>query len=152
MNEKQTSALSDVKDLTEKAFDSLRKIQNFYDDPPAENEIDLVDIVREKLLDAGITEESILQSFDSNGFVREATGRHSHAQLWNLSRWLDEQLSLIQVQDGADTRLLRYQIMYEVPPMKWLTVFEKGILPSLVGYGLRYRGYVSPRDDNEQGT
>lgn len=113
--------------------------QIFYDEKADPDEVNLVKVVRDRLFEKGINEEKLAACFDSSNFVQEAEGRHTHAQQWNLTRWVDEQFTLIQAQDGVDTRLFRYQAIYEVQPDVWLKVFNDGILPNLAEFGIRER-------------
>ncbi len=117
----------------------LKAGQSFYEQKAGANELDLVKVVRERLFEHGINEETLTKCFDNSNFVQEAQGRHTHAQQWNLTRWVDEQFTLVQVQDDVDTRLYRYQAMYEVNPDDWLKVFDQGILPNLAEFGIRER-------------
>lgn len=117
----------------------LKAGQDFYNEKADPDEIDLVQVVRSRLHDQGINDEVLAKSFDQSNFIQEADGKHTHAQQWNLTRWIDEQFTLIQAQDGLDTRLYRYQAMYEVKPEEWLKVFDGGILPNLVEFGIRER-------------
>lgn len=117
----------------------LKAGQMFYDEKADPGEMDLVKEVRARLFEKGINEEKLAACFDASNFVQEADGRHTHAQQWNLTRWVDEQFTLIQAQDGVDTRLYRYQAIYEVKPDDWLKVFNDGILPNLAEFGIRER-------------
>jgi hypothetical protein len=118
----------------------LQAGQMFYNEKPTPDEVNLVAKVRDWLKEKAVDEELLVAAFDKSNFVQEAEGKHAHAQLFNLNRWMDEQLSIIQAEDNIDTRLFRYQVMYEVSPDQWLTVVEKGVLPNLVEFGLRKRG------------
>lgn len=117
----------------------LQAGQMFYNEGADPDEVDLVQAVRQRLFEKGINEDQLAACFDSSNFVQEAGGRHTHAQQWNLTRWVDEQFTLIQAQDGVDTRLFRYQAIYEVQPDVWLKVFDDGILPNLAEFGIRER-------------
>lgn len=113
--------------------------QGFYNEKADPNELDLVKVVREKLFSGGVDEDTLNACFDKSNFIQEATGKHTHAQQWNMTRWIDEQFTLVQAQDGVDTRLFRFQSVYELHPDEWLKVFDRGIAPNLLEFGLRER-------------
>ncbi len=113
---------------------------DFYNEKRDENELDLVRVVRDRLFEKGMSDEQLADCYDNNRFVQEANGRHTHAQQWNLTRWIDEQFTLVQAQDGIDTRIYRFQSVYELGTDEWLKVFDNGIAPNLLEFGLRNTG------------
>lgn len=119
----------------ERALDLLKQGMDYYHRPRVENEINLVEKVRSLFLENGKTEEEIQAAFDNSRFVKEAMERHSHAQQFNLNRYLCDQLSIAET-EGQDTRLLRYQLLYEINPSEWLSIFEKSVLPNMLEIGL----------------
>ena len=117
----------------------MQASQNFYNEKADPDELDLVKVVREKLFNGGVSDDVLETCFDKSNFVQEAMGKHTHAQQWNITRWIDEQFTLVQAQDGIDTRLYRFQSVYEVKTDDWLKVFDHGIAPNLLEFGLRER-------------
>lgn len=115
----------------------LKAGQEFYNEKAAPGELDLVSTVRQYMKDYGIDEGTLAEKFDNNTFVVEATNRHTLAQQFNLTRWVDEQFTIIQAQDGIDTRTMRFQAIYEVKPEEWLKIFKGGLLPNLAEHGIR---------------
>ena len=118
----------------------LQAGQQFYNEQRDENELDLVKVVRDRLFEKGMSDEQLANCYDNSRFVQEANGRHTHAQQWNLTRWVDEQFTLVQAQDGVDTRIYRFQSVYELGTDEWLKVFDNGIAPNLLEFGLRTTG------------
>lgn len=138
MNEQKTPkdiALENV----EPALHLLQAGQSFYNEAPAANEVNLVNEIRIRFQNFGVSEEVLNRCFDNSCFVQEAQGKHAHAQQWNLTRWINEQFNLIQSHDGIDTRLYRYQAIYEIDTDAWLKIFDHGILQNLLEFGLRER-------------
>jgi len=115
----------------------LKAGQAFYNEKADPGELDLVATVREYMKEYGVDEDTLVQKFDNNTFVVESANRHTLAQQFNLTRWADEQFTIIQAQDGIDTRTMRFQAIYEVKPEAWLKIFKEGLLPNLVEHGIR---------------
>lgn len=125
----------ELQEKKQKALKSLGELLNntadHYNQPRIEGEIDLVEIVRERMVEKGLG--SLLPAaFDSNRFIIEAQGKTSSAQQYNLNRWLTLQL----MASTHDTALQRYALIYEINAVEWLKVFDNVILPALVDFDL----------------
>lgn len=138
MNEQKTQREIAI-EAAEPALDLLQAAQSFYHEPAAATELNLVNELRARFQNVGVSEDVLVRCFDNSCFVREAMGKHAHAQQWNLTRWINEQFNLIQSRDGVDTRLYRYQAIYEIDTNDWLKIFDHGILQNLLEFGLRER-------------
>ena len=115
----------------EEAEAMLRRGVDFYNEAPQVDEINLVARVRSLLKDNGLGEDRLVEAYDQNRFVKEAEGRHAHAQQFNLNRYFVDQLSKLEKQ-GDDSRLLRFQLVYEVRPTEWLKIIEQSIVPNIL--------------------
>lgn len=133
-NEKE---IQDTDEVILKGLSHLQNGVNFYNEHRDENEVDMVSEVRLRLIEAGASDALLSEVYDNNRFIKEAAGKHAHAQQYNLNRFFNGQLNAAEAETGTDTRLLRYQLMYEVNPREWLTVFDKGILLNTLELGLR---------------
>lgn len=116
-----------AKDHVEQSLNHLKKAMDFYQAPREEDELDLVKEVRDRLFSLGVSEERLQKTYDQNPLVQEANGRHAHAQQFQMTRYLNEQFLIAQVNDGVDTALDRYQLMFEVKPTEWLQIFDQGL-------------------------
>ena len=115
-------------EVVEKHLDALKKTVDIYSQPRAEGEIDLVKVIRDKLQENGVTSERLEQAYDHSRFIEDAVPRQSHAQQFHLNRYFNDQLMMAD----ADTRLERYQLIYEVTPSEWLKIMEKSVIPRFV--------------------
>lgn len=130
--------MTDAEELAAKKQDAAEKINELMGKPMAmynagrvENEIDLIQEVRERLLAHGL-HERVRTAYDTNRFILEAEGKPSHAQQYNLNRFLS--LQFMAAQDAA--QIQRYSLIYEVNAKEWLTIFDATILPALVEFDL----------------
>jgi len=118
----------------EAAFEELNKKltqpAEHYASPRIEGEIDLVQEVRQRLIDSGLLGK--IQAYDFNRYIQEAQGKTSHAQQYNLNRWLNLQLMAVP----QDTSVQRYALIYEINAAEWLSIFDRVILPALIDFDL----------------
>ena len=121
MNEKAVEKLNDL----------MRGPMEQYQATRREDELDLVAIVRERMVQAGLLDK-LPYAFDNNRFIQEAIGKPSHAQQYNLNRYFSTQLMAAQ----DDTLVQRYALIYEIRPDEWLNVFDNTILPAIVNFNL----------------
>ena len=136
MNTEETVAQSDEDnglaakqiEAVEKHLESLKKTVDIYSQPRAEGEVDLVKVIRDKLQENGVTTERLEKAYDHSRFIEDAIPRQSHAQQFHLNRYFNDQLMMAD----ADTRLERYQLIYEVTPFEWLKIMEKSVIPRFV--------------------
>ncbi len=122
----------------EEAEKSLQRAVDFYNQLPDLNEISLVEMVRKALLDNGVPEQQLRDTYDCDRFVMESVGKHAHAQQFNLNRYFANQLSFVDA-EGGDTRLIRYQLIYEITPSEWFKIVQDSIIPNLVDFNLPRR-------------
>ena len=94
------------------------------------NEIDLIAIVRERLINHGLGDR--IAAFDNSRFIREAAGISSSAQQYHLNRWLTLQF----MSSPRDTAVQRYALIYEINAIEWLKIFDRVILPALIDFDL----------------
>jgi hypothetical protein len=106
----------------------IRKPMRHYLDGKQENEIDLVEIVREKLINVGLKQE-VEEVYDHSRFIKEAKGKTSSAQLWNLNRFLTLQFCA----SDANTDKQRLYLVDTLDVDKWLNIVDKAIIPELLG-------------------
>lgn len=121
MNEKAVEKLNDL----------MRGPMEQYQAARREDELDLVAIVRERMVQAGLLDK-LPYAFDNNRFIQEAIGKPSHAQQYNLNRYFSTQLMATH----DDTLVQRYALIYEIRPDEWLNVFDNTILPAIVNFNL----------------
>lgn len=117
------------------ALEALTKLMqgpmDFYNSPKQEGELDLVALVRQRLVEMGLAER-LNEGFDQNRFILEAHNKHAHAQQYLLNRYFATQFMAV----ADDTLLQRYALIYEVSTPNWVEIFEKSVLPAFVAYNL----------------
>lgn len=117
--------------VIEKFNEFMRGPMEQYQSPRREDEIDIVSVVRERMVQAGLLDK-LPRAFDNNRFIQEAVGKPSHAQQYNLNRYFSTQLMTAQ----DDTLIQRYALIYEIQPDEWLNVFDNTILPAVINFNL----------------
>jgi hypothetical protein len=132
-NEEQLSSTEYAAKVT---LERMTNSAKFYSQKRADGELDLVQATRKMLAEAGADEEKLIAHYDTDRFVKEAADKHAHAQQFQLNRFFNGQFCIIDAEDGGDTRLLRYQLIYEVKPSEWLTIMKKSVIPGFVELGL----------------
>lgn len=95
-------------------------------------DINLVDVVREKLLNAGMPNSD---AYDNNRHIKDAQELAPHAQQFHLNRYFAEEFNRVQAERGVDTRTSRFCLIYEITPTEWMNVVEKQTIPNLVSSG-----------------
>ena len=115
----------------EKIITLMQKPMDFYQSDRKEGEMDLVSIVREKMVEVGLADK-LPECYDNNRFIQEAKNRPAHAQQYNLNRFFCTQF--MAAEEAAS--LERYALIYEIQPDQWLKIFDKTILPAVVNYNL----------------
>lgn len=125
------------------SLQQLKKISDFYQESPTEGELDLVALVRADLFSKGVDEGRLKRVFDHNPFVVEAKGRHTHAQQFQLCRWLNQQFEIVQVYDNIPTQLERYQVIFGASIEEWIKIWREGLL-------IRLRELDLPRTLNNE--
>lgn len=115
----------------EKIVELMQKPMDFYNSARKEDELDLISIVREKMVEVGLADK-LPECFDNNRFIQDAKDRPAHAQQYNLNRFFCTQFMAAE----ADASIERYALIYEIKPDQWLEIFDKTILPAVVNYNL----------------
>lgn len=115
----------------EKIVTLMEKPMGFYNADRKEDEIDLVAIVRQKMVEAGLVDK-VRECYDTDRFIIEAKDRPAHAQQYNLNRFFCTQFMAAK----EDASIERYALIYEIQPDQWLEIFDKTILPAVVNYDL----------------
>ena len=123
--------MTQVTEQLEKVNKFMTASMSRYDAPRAENELNLVDLVRQRLVNSGLGDR-LSAAYDNNRFIIEAQGKTSIAQQYNLNRYLAIQFMAAQ----QDSLMQRYTLIYEVLPAQWLAIFDRTILPALMEFDL----------------
>ena len=122
-------------EMVEKAVDGVVKLMEAgvaaYNTARQPDEIDIVKEVRAEFVSYGLS-GVLPEAFDNNRFIVEAADKTSHAQVYNLNRWMNLQLSASE----EDTSVERYSLIYDIKPSDWLTIAKQRIIPRMVTLGL----------------
>jgi hypothetical protein len=110
---------------------ALEKGVQMYHAPKADNELDLVDAVRQSLINAGLKDRVDL-FFDNNKFIQEATGKNADVQRFLLNRYWTTQLMNAPVQ-SMDQRIA---LVPNGDVRDWLVLFRERVLPFVVEQNL----------------
>lgn len=134
-NKDTAEGIQEAQDATtEKVLDLMNKPMEFFNQGRAEDEVDMIAEVRDRLFRAGLGEK-LPECFDNNRFIIDAHGRNSHAQQYCLTRYFSTQFMAAQ----GDTGIERYSLIYEVRADEWLKVFDNVILPAVINHDLPVR-------------
>jgi hypothetical protein len=104
---------------------------NHYKTPRREDELDLIQVVRDRMVRAGMGDR-LAFAFDQNRFIAEARNKTTHVQQFLLNRYLVMQFMLAE----GDTSTQRYALIYEVSADEWLGIFDSVILPAMMTFDL----------------
>lgn len=115
----------------EQVQEFMEKPMNHYTTPRREDELDLIQVVRERMLRAGLGDR-LIQAFDQNRFILDARDKTTHVQQFLLNRYLVMQFMLAE----GDTTTQRYALIYEVTTDEWLAIFDSVILPAMMTFDL----------------
>ena len=121
-------------EAVDKVVDLMTKPMQQYMSARRDDEMDLVQIVREKMVQVGLADK-LPECFDNNRFIQEAKDRPAHSQQYNLNRYFSTQFMAAK----EDASIERYALIYEIRPDQWLEIFDKTILPAVVNYDLPVR-------------
>lgn len=124
LTKEQQEALDKLKELMQGPMD-------YYNSERLPDEMDLVQRVRDLFIQNGAG-HLLNNGFESSRFIIEAKDKSSHAQQFNLNRWLSLQL---MAKTGSDP-VMRYSLIYEIRPDQWLGIFETRILPNFLALDL----------------
>jgi len=102
-----------------------------YHKAKAEGDIDLVVVVRNILLNAGLAEK-VVTAYDGNRFIIEAYGKDSEVQRFLLNRYWNQQLMMgkrVSIEE-------RYCLIPNGTIDDWLKLFNAKVLPFLLDNNL----------------
>jgi hypothetical protein len=102
-----------------------------YQQPKPEGDPDLVNLVRAKLIEAGLL-HAVQNNFDTNRFIIEANGKNSSAQRFLLNRFWNMQLMYSSKPSTEE----RYCLIPNGTVQDWLRLFEQKVLPFIIENGL----------------
>lgn len=115
----------------DQVVDLMNKPMELYSSARRVDELDLVAVVREKMVEVGLGDR-IVECFDNNRFIQEAKNLPAHSQQYNLNRYFATQFMAAEKEAAIE----RYALIYEIRPDEWLHIFDKTILPAVVDYDL----------------
>jgi len=94
------------------------------------NDIDLINIVREILIQSGLGNN--LSAYDSNRFIQEGLNKPSKVQRYLLNRFWNHQLMVSQSISIEE----RYCLIPDGSHDQWLSLFREKIVPFLIANNL----------------
>lgn len=98
-----------------------------YKQPKGENDIDLIQEVRNLLLTAGL-HTLVEQNFDTNRFIIDAAGKTSNVQRYLLNRYWNMQL----LYSSKPTSEERYCLIPDGEVSDWLKLFKEKVFPFVI--------------------
>ncbi len=104
---------------------------NIYNRDRVDNEIDLVELVRSMLINAGKTLQ-IIDAFDNHHFILSAKGKNSDVQRHYLNRYWHLQL----VSVTANSTQERFCLVPNGSISDWIRLFEAKIMPFITEHDL----------------
>ena len=119
----------EISEVVKKFNDQMNTVASHYATRQP-NEIDLIGIVRERLIASGLGDR--IAAYDSSRFIVEAADKSCSGQQYQLNRWLTLQFMTC----SQDTSVQRYALIYEINAAEWLKVFDRVILPALIDFDL----------------
>lgn len=111
--------------------DQLQQGIQKYHQPKPDGDIDMIAIVREKLINSGLR-KAVEENFDTNRFIVEAVGKNSAAQRFLLNRFWGMQLMNAAKPSSEE----RYCLIPNGAVEDWLRLFEVKVLPYIIENGL----------------
>lgn len=96
-----------------------------YQMPKPEGDPDLIPEVRGLLVNAGISEDALANTFDLNRHIKDGAGRHSLAQRVQINRFLE----LVLLSDAADVTSLLSSLVTNSSLSYWLGFIEDKVAP-----------------------
>lgn len=108
--------------------------------PREEGDIDLVKMIRDALVNHGVSEEQIVAGFDNDPLIIEALPKQSTIQRWQLNRYWTRQLVSLHHVNTIDPRSYLVQDGHEEA---WLRTFNQYVLPFALQYQLPVALYGS---------
>lgn len=102
-----------------------------YLQPKPDGDLDLITVVRAKMLDAGL-KKLVESNFDTNHFIIEASGKHSTAQRYLLNRFWSLQLMSSPKVSTEE----RYCLIPNGSVDDWLRLWTDKVLPFIISNNL----------------
>jgi hypothetical protein len=100
---------------------------NQYNQAKPDGDIDLVEKVRELLIGAGLY-QNVVNCYNTNHFIIEATGKTSEVQRYLLNRYWNIQLMTTTNPSIEE----RYCLIPNGQISEWLTLFQAKVLPFIL--------------------
>lgn len=111
--------------------DQFNKGVEQYYQAKQEGDIDLVQIVRQSLVNSGLM-QNVLAHYDTNRFILEANGKPSTVQRFLLNRYWTQQL----MASPSPSIEERYCLIPNGTIEDWIKLFNAKVVPFLVSNGL----------------
>lgn len=106
-----------------------QRVDQYYQTKPADD-VDLVAIVRQELINAGLGQR--LEFFNSNRFVIEAEGKPSEVQRYLMNRYWSQQLMAAEHSAIEE----RWALIPNGLIIDWITLFQGKVMPFVVANNL----------------
>lgn len=110
---------------------ALEKGVSMYNAPKNENEIDLIDAVRQYLIQAGL-QDRVNQFYDTNRFIKEGIGKNAEVQRFLLNRYWTTQL----MNANSESMNQRIALISNGDVRDWLVLFHERVLPFVIEQNL----------------
>lgn len=107
------------------------QMRNYYGEPRLESDIDLIDIVRQTLINAGL-QHNVLAHYDNNHYIVEAINKRPEVQRFLLNQFWNLQLMSVSVNSLNE----RFSLVPNGSLEEWLNLFNSVIIPFAVQHNL----------------
>lgn len=105
--------------------------KNYYAEQRLESDIDLIAIVRQILVEAGLY-QNVVEHYDSNHYIYEALNKRPEVQRFLLNQFWNLQLMSVPV----NTMNERFSLVPNGSLDEWLSLFQSTIVPFAVQHNL----------------
>jgi len=117
--------------MTETTLNQTKEAIEQYDQDKPENDIDLIQTVRDILINVGLGPR-LSDAFDSSKYIIDAIGRTSDIQRFLLNRYWELQL----MSHDGNTMEERYCLIPNGTTEEWITLFKTKIVPFILDNNL----------------
>lgn len=136
MTEQMNTARESDVDMTKYSAEEQQRMmyehgKQVYNMPKPEGELDLIAVVREDLVSAGLGEQ-LAEHYDNNQWIVDGKNRLAEVQRYLLNRYLNFQLQQCPV-SSIDAR---YSLLKKGKIETWLQLFRDNVLPFMVEHRL----------------
>ncbi len=104
---------------------ALKEGFDYFNAPRQEHEIDLVSLVRDAMIRAGIPEAQVIEFYDNAPLIMEVKDRQPSVQRWQLNRFWFLQLIFLPF----DTSQVRFNLVPNGTEEQWFEIFKTKVLP-----------------------